>query len=278
MFTYLCNETTYCMEKNYPGEQWKPLVFDFEFVNETRIEVSNYGRVKTFNKISKGKILKGSLINGYKIIRLKFFNPRDEKVSRRFLKLQVEVAKSRNKVKELKAILLKTSPRDAGYKDLKKSLEEKTAFWQKEQQSLSKKFKQDLKDRTIHYHALFHRLVAEYFISRPSENHTVVGHLDYDKFNNRKSNLKWMTPEENYKHQRFSPNVIASKTYANGRRKETSGATKLSVTKVMLIKKLLNEGKLIRQLAKQFKVTETQISRIKNGVNWAEVPAAPSTK
>ncbi len=266
------------MEKNYPGEQWKPIVFDFEFVNETRIEVSNYGRVKTFNKISKGKILKGSLINGYKIIRLKFFHPRDEKVQRKFIKLQAEVLKSRNKVKELKASLLQYKPRETGYKEMKNALEEATAFWRKEQDSLSKKFKQDLKDRTIHYHALFHRLVAEYFINQPSENHTVVGHLDYDKFNNRKSNLKWMTPEENYKHQRFSPNVIASKTYADGRRKESSGATKLSVTKVMLIKKLLNEGKLIRHLAKQFKVTETQISRIKNGVNWAEVPAAPPTK
>lgn len=266
------------MEKNYPGEQWRPLVFDFEFVNETRIEVSNFGRIKTFNKISQGKILKGSLINGYKIIRLKFFKPREEKARRKFLKLQAEVLKSRKKVKELKDNLHKLKPSDAGYKELKNALDEMTAFWKKEQLTLSKKFKQDLKDRTIHYHGLFHRLVAEYFINRPSEGHTVVAHMDYDKFNNRRNNLKWMTPEENYKHQRFSPNVIASKTYADGRRKESSGATKLSVTKVMLLKKLLNEGKLIRQLSKQFKVTETQISRIKNGINWAEVPAAPSTK
>ena len=42
----------------------------------------------------------------------------------------------------------------------------------------------------------------------------------------------------------------------------------------MLLKKLLNEGKSMKQLAKQFKVTTTQILRIKRGVNWAEVDAA----
>jgi Mor family transcriptional regulator len=84
-----------------------------------------------------------------------------------------------------------------------------------------------------------------------------------------------MTADENYLHQQSSPVVIASRTYTNGRRKEDASSTKLSVTKVMLLKKLLNEGKTMKQLAKQFKVTETQILRIKRGINWAEVQAAP---
>jgi Mor family transcriptional regulator len=84
-----------------------------------------------------------------------------------------------------------------------------------------------------------------------------------------------MTLSENYLHQQSSPLVIASKSYADGRRKEDASSTKLSVTKVMLLKKLLNEGKPVKQLAKQFRVTETQILRIKRGENWAEVNAAP---
>ncbi len=53
-----------------------------------------------------------------------------------------------------------------------------------------------------------------------------------------------------------------------------SKATKLTVTKVMLLKKLLNQGKPMRMLVKQFKITDTQILRIKRGENWADVQAA----
>ncbi len=42
----------------------------------------------------------------------------------------------------------------------------------------------------------------------------------------------------------------------------------------MLLKKLLNQGKPIKQLVKQFKVTDTQIFRIKRGENWADIEAA----
>ena len=42
----------------------------------------------------------------------------------------------------------------------------------------------------------------------------------------------------------------------------------------MQLKKLLNQNKPVRQLAKQFKVTDTQIIRIRNGVNWSAVKAA----
>lgn len=42
----------------------------------------------------------------------------------------------------------------------------------------------------------------------------------------------------------------------------------------MLIKKRLNEGKSLSILAKQFKVTTTQLSRIKRGINWNDIQAA----
>jgi Mor family transcriptional regulator len=41
----------------------------------------------------------------------------------------------------------------------------------------------------------------------------------------------------------------------------------------MLLKKLLNEGKPIKQLVKLFKVSDTQIFRIKRGENWANIQA-----
>ncbi len=263
------------MEKNYQGEQWKPVIFDFDFVNTTTIEVSNFGRIKTFNKVSNGNIIRGSMVNGYRIIRLKFFSAREEKVQNRFDYLQKQVLKLTSKAKELKVVVSKLTKKDDGYSQKSAELESTVLLLKTLKESLSKKFSEDLKSRTIYYQALIHRLVAEYFLKQPSPEHTIVAHIDYDKLNNHKSNLKWMKPEENYLHQSFSPKVIASKTYADGRRKEDAKSTKLSVTKVMLLKKLINEGKPMRQLVKQFKVTETQILRIKRGENWAEVQAAP---
>lgn len=140
--------------------------------------------------------------------------------------------------------------------------------------SLSKKFEDDLKGRAINYHALFHRLVAEYFLRKPTSKQTIVAHLDYNKLNNRTDNLKWMTPDENYEHQKHSPYVIKEKSERKYHRRKNSKAIKLTVTRVMLLKKLLNQGKPMKQLVKQFKVTETQIYRIKRGENWGDIKAA----
>ena len=65
------------MAPNYSGEKWKTLVFDFEFTSDCRYEISDFGRLRSFNNVADGNMLNGSSINGYRIIRLKFFRPRD---------------------------------------------------------------------------------------------------------------------------------------------------------------------------------------------------------
>lgn len=251
------------MTKDYPGEQWKTVKFDFDFTNEFRLEVSNFGRLRTFNKISNGNLVNGSMINGYRIIRLKLYTPRDEKIQNRLDYLQQQVFKLTRKLKSLK---------ERG--ERKENIKETAELLDTLKKNLSKKFQDDLKERTINYHSLVHRLVADYFLKKPTANQTIVAHLDHDKLNNRASNLKWMTPEENYEHQKSSPHVIKEKQERRHRRKEDSRATKLTVTKVMLLKKMINQGKPMKQLVKQFKVTDTQIFRIKRGENWADVEAA----
>lgn len=251
------------MTKNYPGEQWRTINFDFEFTNDFRLEVSNFGRLRTFNKVSDGNIVNGSMINGYRIIRLKLFRPRDEKTQVKLDYLQQQAFSLARKLK---------SQTQNG--ESKKVLNETAELLNTLKKSLSKKFQDDLKKRTINYHSLIHRLVANYFLSKPTALQTIVAHLDHDKLNNRAGNLKWMTPEENYEHQKSSPHVIKEKQERRHRLKENSKVTKLTVTKVMLLKKLLNEGKPMKQLVKYFKVTDTQIFRIKRGENWADIPAA----
>jgi len=251
------------MSTSYTGELWKEVVFNFEFCNNFRLEVSNFGRLRTFNKISNGNIVNGSMINGYKIIRLKFFTARDENVQARLDYLQKEVAKLSRKIKSMKAAnedAVKIAESELLLNSLKKNL--------------AKMYHKDVKERTIHHHELVHRLVAKYFLLPPTEGQVVVAHLDFDKLNNRFNNLKWMTLEESYAHQQHSPYVIQEKKNRVLNKANNRKVAKLTITRVMLLKKLINEGKPMKQLVKQFKITDTQILRIKRGENWADIEAA----
>ncbi len=251
------------MMQNYFGETWKIVQFDFEYTNDNRIEVSNFGRIRTFNKMSNGKIMKLSMINGYQIIRIRFFRPKESAADDKINHLQKQVLKLTQDIRQMKAV-----------NESNDLITETAQLLITVKKKLKKQFAEATKKRTIHYHTLIHRLVAKYFLNRPSDEHTIVAHRDHDKVNNSANNLKWMTPEENYKHQQSSPHVIKVKQEKRERRKESSKATKLTVTKVMLLKKMLNQGKPVKQLVRQFKVTDTQIFRIKRGENWTDIEAA----
>ena len=251
------------MVKDYPGEKWKEVKFKFDFTNDYKLEISNSGRLKSYNKTSKGDLLNGTMINGYRIIRLKFSKTREEKTQMKISRLQKQF---NTLAKEITA--------DKKQKVVKKLIQEKEEALKLIRKQLDKVFKEDYKYRTINYHALIHRLVAEYFLPKPKPGETKVAHLDYNKLNNKVYNLKWMMPEENFKHQQGSPHVIKEKELLKTGVKQNTHVAKLTVTKVMLLKKLLNQNKPMNQLIKQFKVTETQILRIKRGENWKYIPAA----
>jgi hypothetical protein len=97
--------------------------------------------------------------------------------------------------------------------------------------------------------------------------------LDYCRSNDHFTNLKWATEEERLVHAQKSPLVIKARqnriepaTAMNGH--------KLTVTRVMLIKKLLANPKQttrLKMIAKQFGVSEMQIRRIKSGENWGYI-------
>jgi hypothetical protein len=251
------------MTKTYIGEQWKTVEFDFEYTNEIRVEISNFGRIRTFHKTSNGNIINGSMTSGYRIVRLKFFTPRDKDLQTQLDYLQQQVFKLTKQVSLMKK---------AGESET--AINETTKLLDNLKLNLKKKFADDTKSRTIHWHSLIHRLVADYFLQKPSDEHTIVAHLDHEKLNNRVGNLKWMTPTENYEHQTNSPYVIKERSQKKEVNRYNSKATKLTVTRVMLLKKMLNQGKPMKQLVKLFKVTETQIIRIRRGENWKDITAA----
>ncbi len=262
------------MSTKFQGEKWKVITFGFKFTNDYQLQVSNMGQLKAFNKFSAGEILKGSTINGYRIIRLKLYKPKDKKKKALLEDQHQQVIALQAKINVQKHALLTKKKNDPAAKKTKVQMAENMATIKNMKMALRKARQQDIKDRTMHYHSLIHRLVADYFCKAKSPRHTVVGHLDYDKLNNRADNLKWMTPEENYRHQQSSPFVIAEKRDRVTLYKDHPRGAKLTVEKVSELKKLLNEGKKMKTLVKKFKITDTQILRIKRGENWSSVKPA----
>jgi hypothetical protein len=176
-------------------EKWVPIVIEVEGVeNPPSYEVSNFGRLRSFQGIDKkGKIIKGSVIQGYKSLNIRL--PKGKSFNR-----------------------------------------------------------------------YVHKLVAESFANRTSEEHKYVIHLDFDKQNNHYENLKWVTKDEMTAHNRLNPAVVnkliptRTKNY------------KLTESKVKMIKKLLkNDNNRLKMIAKQFGITHTQLNRIRSGENWGKV-------
>jgi len=120
------------------------------------------------------------------------------------------------------------------------------------------------------YQSLYlHREVAKLFARKAGRTQKYVIHLDFDKKNNKVSNLRWASKEEMEKHQQKSPAKLAYKEKQRNRLK----GLKLNVAKVKSIKRLLEKPgkKTMKQIAEQFDISEMQLYRIKSGENWAHV-------
>ncbi|MEO1438573.1 MAG: NUMOD4 domain-containing protein [Bacteroidota bacterium] len=174
-------------------EEWLPVNFEKSSIRNVYY-VSNYGRIKSFDKQKgKEKLLKGSTSrNGFKMLNIRF---------------------------------------DDGTRGGK----------------------------------YVHKVVAELFLKRPSEDHEIVIHLDYNKMNNRSGNLKWVTKDEWKAHLLKNPNFQAAR--ANQKHKLTEADVKM-------IKRMLARGKQKHKtIARKFGISVTQVKRIEKGENWKDVDA-----
>jgi len=110
-----------------------------------------------------------------------------------------------------------------------------------------------------------HRVVALLFLER-KEGESFVIHLDFDKLNNKATNLKWVNKTDMFLHHKNNPKKIA--------RKGQVTSSKLTEGRVRLIKKKIfdpNRKTRMRLIAKQFGISEMQLYRIKSGENWSHV-------
>lgn len=110
-----------------------------------------------------------------------------------------------------------------------------------------------------------HKLVAQIFVKKDSEDQTKVIHIDWDKLNNYYKNLKWVTTEESYKRIQKKMKDNVDKTG------KSSTAAKLIADDVILLKHMLNKGIKQNVIAKLFAISEMQVTRIKRKENWANI-------
>lgn len=252
---------------DYRGEQWKEYPFDEERTNDLRLFFSNFGRVKSYNsRCPEGRIIKGSMREGYPIISTRLFKKRDTRVQDRIDEYNLRISLISQEIKELKK--LKDLPQDI--------LETRLAHLDNLRTNLVKKRQKYTlstdKKRTIHLHVLVHRAVAELFLTKNSDDDVVI-HKDFVKTNNHVSNLEWKSKEEAFERYKKNPYYTSGKYIRDLRspnRKQSKNA-KLTENQVLYIKEKLSQGKTLKELARKFGVSDMQIHRIKTGENWSSV-------
>lgn len=246
---------------NLEEEIWKPVSFEYEDLMVTTYEVSNLGRLRSFGKDFQGRIVKGGLTDGFKCLRLRVYLPQSLEVQQQLAAIREEISyfrEKRRRLKKEKADLL--------------SIRRATESIDKREKKWTKMNEKDKKKRITYPSILFHHLVAKSFLPEPVGKQVIIGHLDYDKLNNRADNLKWMTREEHTKHINQSPKVLAAKERRRlGLVAPRDKGHKLDSTQVLHIKKLLKKGWTQKKIAKNFGITDMQVSRIKRGENWGHV-------
>jgi hypothetical protein len=121
-------------------------------------------------------------------------------------------------------------------------------------------------DGKSHYRNI-HRLVARAFIPNP-ENLQCVNHKNGIKTDNRVENLEWCSYSGNTTHA-----YLTGLTKASPRTGEDCHFSKLTLTKVKLMKKRVNKtyGDLIKQLCSDFDVSKSTVRAIISESSWRQV-------
>jgi len=261
------------IKRFYDKEIWKHVVLKEPFSERYEIEVSNYGKVrKRTIGTEVEKIMSFGKTEGYPSVTLSIITKLSETETKMFQEMRNVYLNLKKENKENLINLAKIEPTESNYQILLNSIEETNKLIEKEKNKYKIKYHKSEIKRRKGWGNLVHRLVAIAFVEKPSIQHNLVAHLDYDKENNHHSNLKWMTKQEIGIHNKKSPYVI--KYRAELKLKPPVITSKLTESEVMLIKKRINEGVSLREIAKRAKVTETQLLRIKRGINWGKTPAA----
>lgn len=109
-----------------------------------------------------------------------------------------------------------------------------------------------------------HRLVCTAFLDN-QDSKPQVNHKDGNQSNNRLENLEWVTCKENINH--------AINTGLRRQNGSDNWYSKLNEKDIPEIKRMLKDGKTHREIAENFNVTISTISKVKLGRSWTHVAA-----
>lgn len=112
----------------------------------------------------------------------------------------------------------------------------------------------------VHKTVAVHKAILLAFVGPRPESNTDIRHLDGDFTNNRLSNLRYGTRQEN------EADKLAHGTSNRGTR---NGQAKLTEESVRLLWSLHAEGLSNRKIAARLGVSHKQVGRILHGLDWA---------
>ncbi len=254
-------------------EIWKEYPLNYTFENSYRIEISNFGRIKTYHsKYPKGNLVKGSLQGGYPILRVKLFKAKTPKQIEKLENIKKQIETIRINIKEIQQT--KSTLND------EMQLNDLEVKYTKIKKNFSDQNRKINNQRTINLAILTHRAVAELFLPKPDENQKLVIHKDFDKKNNTVENLQWATQDTVSKRFNNHPKVILRKFKQQFEEEKIvkRKPIKLTDTDVLYIKERLRKKHTLRSIAKQFNVSDMQIHRIKTGENWGHIKTVSELK
>lgn len=258
---------------------WRAYHIDGAFDEKSRLEFSSYGEIKSITaNHPKGRLINGSLQEGYPIIRFKKLTPMDE-VTASIVNDAVSQIKSLKS--EIKALKLVLERKDINYNE-EKNGERKIVKLNTELEKLTKKLQKDRKKinkkRSVYFHILVHKAVAELFLENDDPKKTFVIHKNFNKLDNNVDNLMWATKEEVIEHSFKSPKWIEHNLKLERSTTPRRGFSKLTYNDVVFIKIKLSKGEPMARLARRFGVSDMQIHRIKTGENWGDVKVSLNEK
>jgi hypothetical protein len=119
------------------------------------------------------------------------------------------------------------------------------------------------------------REIAHFFVKGWSKKKNMVIHKDHNYLNDHADNLAWVTPEDHRQHVINSPAAIK---FRKKRAIVVSPTARIfDEDSIKDVKRLIWDPKrkmTLKQIAKEFKVSEMQIYRIKRGEIWFHVRVA----
>ncbi len=256
----------------YPDEVWKLIPLDVP-EHVTKLEISNYGRVRSLSANTRSEFIKGATTRTMlTTIQQRYFKARDPEEDARLKKMRTELTLLRRDLRFRRRSIEARGKQGekvpaSELRDIKTDQDLYDGMYKLYRIDLEK----DDKSRGMRYGGYVHRFVADAFLERPSPEHSNVIHIDYNNQNNHFSNLKWVMHDELVLHNNKNERIIKDRESRKGR---FNKGNKLNETKVIALKNAMARGKTTtKTLAKQFGISEAQIRHIRRGGSWAYVKA-----